>query len=704
MIDPLRTRAVVVGIERYDLGESWNLDGPARDACRFVEWLLAEGVPAGNIRLHVSPLAGNAAEVESHIAGQLDVRPAGFGPILNSLLDVGEESSDLLVLFWGGHGVRPPTEFTHLLCADAQDRYRSNHRLDLLLRLMRTTAFAQHPRQLVIVDACQADVPRHWQLPVHHYQDADLVRAFRQQDTLLAASPGQSAGNDDRNRTGRFSDAVLAELSWPDEGRFDELYQRVKARVASAEQQPARLAFLQDGAEQDVWRPRPAGPKVVPLTDLTAYRASAAASPGDGRPPVDERYRVRLDVACCLDRAPSLAVLAGAVEPDYAAQLAAALTAAEDHLAAAGALDPEAVRRWLVLTPSTGRPPATAEEIGAERGWLRAPVQGAVVTGLTDVRIAGEYLRAIRRLVPGLAVLAVAGPDRAARLARTLELPELLVAAFAPVETAGRPVPFPFPAGGALGALVAHLRAYGAQLPAVAGEPPAIPDEADPVAWAAQVVAELNDPGHPGYDEAALLTSARDRRPGLYPALLAQYAERRAAPGRLTSLTVAAGTDAELSYWLTHAIEPPDPTREMPAPEVVDALTVVLRRRSLEAAAPWAPYADRRVSDLVTLPAAAAPGLFATASAEVALLAIRCGLGEGVEPAAVEHGPVRPGAWALLVQHGITANTAKWLSGLDDHLRRLVGLRPEDLSVTDREALAAIRSALRPMLPLPHAA
>jgi hypothetical protein len=58
---PQQTHAVVVGVETYSVGSSWNLNGPANDAYRFVKWLRAKGVPSGQISLFISALPENRA-------------------------------------------------------------------------------------------------------------------------------------------------------------------------------------------------------------------------------------------------------------------------------------------------------------------------------------------------------------------------------------------------------------------------------------------------------------------------------------------------------------------------------------------------------------------------------------------------------------------------------------------------------------------
>ena len=58
-LTPQTTHAVIVGIERYSAGASWNLDGPVSDAVRFLEYLGTRGVPAANLRAYLAPLAEN---------------------------------------------------------------------------------------------------------------------------------------------------------------------------------------------------------------------------------------------------------------------------------------------------------------------------------------------------------------------------------------------------------------------------------------------------------------------------------------------------------------------------------------------------------------------------------------------------------------------------------------------------------------------
>src|SRR6185295_16900928 len=94
---PERTFALVVGIERYAMKECRDLDGPAPDACRFVDWLRRHEVPAANIRLFLSPLEANRAIRPSDPA--FANPPPAQGQLIRSALldDLLPKAGDLLL-------------------------------------------------------------------------------------------------------------------------------------------------------------------------------------------------------------------------------------------------------------------------------------------------------------------------------------------------------------------------------------------------------------------------------------------------------------------------------------------------------------------------------------------------------------------------------------------------------------------------------
>ncbi|MER5465557.1 tetratricopeptide repeat protein [Streptomyces sp. NPDC002668] len=231
---PAETKAVVVGIEEYQIGKRWSLNGPALDACRFAAWLTGRGVPADQITLLVSPLPENADVVGEQsqnyrhgVADHATVRNL-FASVLPST------GSGLLIVYWGGHGVIEGDE-RRLIYADAAEGDKRNLNLTQLLKCMRTTTYARHPQQWVLIDACSSlSVDLRWKgtLPDEHFAEGH-PEARRDQCALFAASPGERAENEDSDKTGRFSRVLREELAlladtWPPDA--DQLRGAVIAR------------------------------------------------------------------------------------------------------------------------------------------------------------------------------------------------------------------------------------------------------------------------------------------------------------------------------------------------------------------------------------------------------------------------------------------------------------------------------------------
>jgi nucleoside phosphorylase len=224
--DPDRTFAVVVGIEKYDIPGA-DLDGPVRDACRFVRWLREHKVPTGNIHLFASPLGANTAE----LAG-LDVpwQPARREPIFESFTrTLPGTAGDLLFLFWGGHGLLTAGE-RRLIYADASEVATLNLDVDSLLNSLRGDLFAGLPRQVAIIDACANHV--------EHLRDPEVFPSRRyqlgcEQFVLYGARPGEVAKNDGAQKSGVFSSAVLDELESQSSQAFPPNFSAVAEHLTS---------------------------------------------------------------------------------------------------------------------------------------------------------------------------------------------------------------------------------------------------------------------------------------------------------------------------------------------------------------------------------------------------------------------------------------------------------------------------------------
>ncbi|MFH9613136.1 caspase family protein [Streptomyces pratensis] len=225
-VRPDRVLALVVGIEQYAAGPGWDLPGPADDALRFREWLLARGVPDNRIQLHLAPLTGSVPGVPFHPADHDSLRRA-------FIKDIPERGGDALWVWWGGHGVLDADENTRLYTADATSTDRRNIHVESALTRLRSDVTPGLGVQMWMVDACRTfDEMHHFpqSLPTERFPAGSRV-AEHEQILMLAAGRGQRAVNDPERRRGVFSDIVLRAL--PDEPLPDPmpLFEAVKERM-----------------------------------------------------------------------------------------------------------------------------------------------------------------------------------------------------------------------------------------------------------------------------------------------------------------------------------------------------------------------------------------------------------------------------------------------------------------------------------------
>ena len=262
--NPLGIKAVVVGIEYHGGHEAWSLDGPALDACRMAAHLRDRGVPAENIWLHAAPLPKNL-EVTRDIAGPLTVRPGTRQAIRESLTTgLQRSSSDLLMIFWGGHGFVDRANKRRLLWAEATGEDKQNFMLSSLLRFMRTRLYNGHPRQLAIVDVCaNFERQQDWSFspPSEKFPSGDEEMDI-EQEVLFAAAEGFAAGNDDRRQAGLFSELILERFAsasqeeWPP--KANDLHCAAKRHFSILRkrgltvQVPSRLFFSSPTDSEDI--------------------------------------------------------------------------------------------------------------------------------------------------------------------------------------------------------------------------------------------------------------------------------------------------------------------------------------------------------------------------------------------------------------------------------------------------------------------
>jgi hypothetical protein len=215
-----RTFAIVVGIEKYDAGSKWNLNGPVNDARKFANWLFNKGVPPSNIFLFLSPLDDNS---DIALPPGVQVEAANRQSISHMIThELPQKQGDLLYVFWGGHGTITLQGERRLFYADATQKNKLNFDLKSLLICLCSDYLSSFLRQIYIIDACANYIadPR---LPIIAGEtfSGGLSRKKCEQFVLLAARTGEVAKNIDTRRTGLFSEVVMEELaeeansSWP---------------------------------------------------------------------------------------------------------------------------------------------------------------------------------------------------------------------------------------------------------------------------------------------------------------------------------------------------------------------------------------------------------------------------------------------------------------------------------------------------------
>jgi hypothetical protein len=262
-MSPSNVHAIVVGIEKYDVAPSWNLNGPAVDAARFVRWLRSKGVPKQNILLFSAPLDENKSYLEA-----LDVKagPTDHKAIMEGIMgDMAKRNGDLLLVFWGGHGVIGDGA-RRVFFSDVAENYLLNLDLESLLKFLRSTSVARFPQQVCFVDTCA----NYFELMQSPTALADVPvtqgkpRLNISQLVLFGAGAGERAKNVGAIRSGLFSSILLDELEkgaeggWPPE--FACLQQQVEERMLAlrlegrAKQTPAHYYYRDWGHREGTFR------------------------------------------------------------------------------------------------------------------------------------------------------------------------------------------------------------------------------------------------------------------------------------------------------------------------------------------------------------------------------------------------------------------------------------------------------------------
>lgn len=223
VFDDRVVRALLVGIETYAAGSLTNLDGPALDACRVASWLMSHGVRSENISLFVSPLDKNVDLCRELVPPEIEFIDATSVQVSTYLNDVLRETfSDILIVFWAGHGAMTRNEERILFFSDGGNHIKHSLNLTSFLLRSKNQLYEGHPNQHWIVDACadflEPDEDTVAQSGISY--PSGPISLLIDQHALFSACRGQQAANLTATKTGLFTSALLSVLSswegeWP---------------------------------------------------------------------------------------------------------------------------------------------------------------------------------------------------------------------------------------------------------------------------------------------------------------------------------------------------------------------------------------------------------------------------------------------------------------------------------------------------------
>lgn len=212
-------RAVVVGIDKYAYGDAWTLRGPANDALRTVDWLLACGVDRKHIALFLSAQSWEAREVIEWMGANnwTAKRDAVHLEISNFFnIELHKLGGKALLVHWGGHGaVDEATRQNCLFTADAVREAPHCLSAQDLLDALSDIRLSHLARQVFIFDMCAGPFSRLGATvlpnPVSLFKTGK-VELKVQQCAMYASSLGRLASNISKRGAGLFSELLLAQL------------------------------------------------------------------------------------------------------------------------------------------------------------------------------------------------------------------------------------------------------------------------------------------------------------------------------------------------------------------------------------------------------------------------------------------------------------------------------------------------------------
>ncbi|KML60937.1 hypothetical protein VL15_07465 [Burkholderia cepacia] len=226
-VAPDQVYAVVVGIDHYGYGPDWTLAGPARDAQRFADWLLGQGVPLKNIAVFLSESSWQEPEIKAwkaRLRDEISERLATadrissyFAAELFPKLRTLRRQPCALLVYWGGHGVLDDREWRqYLLTTDAEPNNPKCICVQHMLRAAACRSMEHVQKQVLIFDVCATSFgslgETNQPMVVALSGTGEFALATTQYH-IYAASKGQQTKDDKEKQRGVFSALFLQALA-----------------------------------------------------------------------------------------------------------------------------------------------------------------------------------------------------------------------------------------------------------------------------------------------------------------------------------------------------------------------------------------------------------------------------------------------------------------------------------------------------------
>jgi hypothetical protein len=200
--DNRHIQALVIGIDDYDMGEEWHLEGGMHSAMEFASCLYRNGIPPQNISLYLSSDemkdTMSSANIDNDLTQKIKniLNRQGLATLENIESALKKASGDILYLFWAGHGVFDSESRRRKLYVQDSNARKLTVDLDSLLDYLKGDPDEKFPEQFIFIDAYATDIKlvyKENQYIGYDFGVKSSPRSKKTQYVFLANKEGQAA-------------------------------------------------------------------------------------------------------------------------------------------------------------------------------------------------------------------------------------------------------------------------------------------------------------------------------------------------------------------------------------------------------------------------------------------------------------------------------------------------------------------------------